>query len=137
MTPTFAPRAIMSTVLSSARPVAFVPSTDLDRSRQFYEQALGLPVRDGTTSAVVVQASGVTVRITNMGADLHVQQFTVLGREVSDVPAEVADLTSRGVTLLGVDGIDQDEAGVWTAPEGTRVAWFKDPDGNTLSLSNG
>ena len=125
----------MSTVLSSARPVAFVPSTDLDRSRQFYEQVLGLPARDADNFAVVVQAAAVSVRITNVGADLHVQPFTVLGWEVSDVHAEVADLSSRGVTFLRVDGIEQDEAGVWTAPNGTEVVWFKDPDGNTLSLS--
>jgi catechol 2,3-dioxygenase-like lactoylglutathione lyase family enzyme len=137
MTPTFAPARNHVHRALVARPVAFVPSTDLDRSRQFYEQVLSLPVRDADNFAVVVRAAGVTVRITNVGADLNVQPFTVFGWEVSDVHTEVADMSSRGVTFLRVDGIKQNEAGVWTAPEGTRVAWFKDPDGNTLSLSNG
>ena len=127
----------MSSMLSSATPVAFVPSTDLERSRQFYEQVLELPVTHADNFAVAVQTAGMTVRVTNVGADLHVQPFTVLGWEVSDVHAEVADLSSRGVTFLRVDGIEQDEAGVWTAPNGTEVVWFKDPDGNTLSLSSG
>jgi hypothetical protein len=77
-----------------------------------------------------------TVRVTNVGADLDVQPFTVLGWEVADVHVEIADLTARGVSFLRVEGVEQDEAGVWVAPGGTKVAWFKDPEGNTLSLSS-
>jgi catechol 2,3-dioxygenase-like lactoylglutathione lyase family enzyme len=127
----------MSFMLSSATPVAFVPSTDLERSRQFYEQVLRLPVASADNFAVVVQAAGMAIRVTKVGAHLRVQPFTVLGWRVSDTHAEVAELSSRGVAFLRVDGVEQDEAGVWVAPGGTEVAWFKDPDGNTLSLSSG
>jgi catechol 2,3-dioxygenase-like lactoylglutathione lyase family enzyme len=96
--------------------VAFVPSTDLARSREFYEQVLGIPVARADDFAVVLQAAGMTVRVTNVGPDPHVQPFTVLGWEVADVHAEIAELTARGVTFLLVDGVEQDEAGVWAAP---------------------
>jgi predicted enzyme related to lactoylglutathione lyase len=126
----------MSSVLSSAAPVAFVPSTDLEWSREFYEQVLEIPVAYADNFAVVLQAGDMTVRVTNVGVDLHVQPFTVLGWEVADVHAEIADLTARGVSFLRVDGVEQDEAGVWVAPGGAKVAWFKDPEGNTLSVSS-
>jgi catechol 2,3-dioxygenase-like lactoylglutathione lyase family enzyme len=126
----------MSSVLSSLAPVAFVPSTDLDRSREFYEHVLEIPVAYADNYAVVLQAGGTTVRVTIVGPDLRVQPFTVLGWPVADVHAEIAELTARGVSFLRVDGVEQDEAGVWVAPGGTKVAWFKDPDGNTLSLSS-
>jgi catechol 2,3-dioxygenase-like lactoylglutathione lyase family enzyme len=123
-------------VLSSAQAIAFVPSTDLARSRAFYEGVLGLPVVGADSFAVVLQAGSVTVRVTNVGASLHVQPFTVLGWEVADVPATIRSLVDRGVTFLRVDGLDQDEDGIWTTPDGTQVAWFRDPDGNTLSLDH-
>jgi hypothetical protein len=126
----------MSSVLSSAAPVAFVPSTDLEWSREFYEQVLEIPVAYADNFAVVLQAGDMTVRVTNVGADLHVQPFTVLGWEVADVHAVIAHLMARGVSFLRVDGVEQDEAGVWVAPGGTKVAWFKDLEGNTLSVSS-
>lgn len=122
-------------MLSSARAVAFVPSTDLERSREFYEGVLGLSVVNADSFAVVLQAGATTVRITLVGASLQVQPFTVLGWEVADVHAAIRALVEQGVKFLQVDGVEQDGAGVWTAPDGTQVAWFRDPDGNTLSLS--
>ena len=127
----------MSTVLTAARPVAFVPSTDLERSREFYEQALGLQVVHADDFAVVLDANGFAIRVTDVGPDLRVQPFTVLGWAVDDVHAEIAELRQRGVVSRRVNGIEQDEAGVWVAPGGTKVAWFTDPDGNTLSVSGG
>jgi catechol 2,3-dioxygenase-like lactoylglutathione lyase family enzyme len=120
---------------ASAQLVAFVPSADLDRARRFYEDVLGLRVTDANGFAVVAEANGVTVRITNVGEGLRVQPFTVLGWDVVDMHGEIARLVDRGVEFLRVDGIDQDDDGVWTTPDGSQVAWFKDPDGNTLSLS--
>jgi catechol 2,3-dioxygenase-like lactoylglutathione lyase family enzyme len=123
-------------MLSSARPVAFVPSTDLARSRQFYEGVLGLRVVQADHFAVEVDADGFTIRITNVGETLDVQRFTILGWHVEDIQGEIGRLVDRGVEFLRVEGIEQDEAGVWTTPDGTQVAWFKDPDGNTLSLDH-
>jgi catechol 2,3-dioxygenase-like lactoylglutathione lyase family enzyme len=123
-------------MLSSAPMVAFVPSTDLDRSRAFYEDVLQLPVTHQDGFAVVIRTDALTVRITNVGPTLTPAPFTVLGWEVEDVRAQLAELAARGVEFLRPEGLDQDEAGVWTAPDGTQVAWFKDPDGNTLSLDH-
>jgi catechol 2,3-dioxygenase-like lactoylglutathione lyase family enzyme len=123
-------------MLSSGQLVAFVPSADLDRSRAFYEDVLGLAVSHQDGFAVVIQTDAVTVRITNVGPTLRVQPFTVLGWEVDDVHKQIAELAARGVEFLRPDGLDQDQDGVWTAPDGTQVAWFKDPDGNTLSLDH-
>ena len=122
-------------VLASARTVAFVPSTDLDRSRRFYEGILGLPVVEQDRFAVVLDAGRLTIRVTYVGPEFTVQPFTVLGWEVADIQADMVKLVERGVTFLRVSAVEQDEAGVWTAPDGTRIAWFTDPDGNTLSLA--
>jgi len=121
-------------MLASARVVAFVPSTDLGRSRSFYESVLGLPVMSADTFAVVVDGPGGHIRITDIGSALRVQQFTVLGWQVADIAAEVDALAARGVEFDRYPGMDQDARGVWTAPGGAQVAWFHDPDGNTLSL---
>jgi predicted enzyme related to lactoylglutathione lyase len=123
-------------MLSDQSVIAFVPSTDLGRSRRFYETVLELPVVSEDGFAVVVTASSGTIRITNVGHNLTVQPFTVIGWEVDDLDQEVDLLVERGVQFLTVPNLPQDERAVWTAPDGTRVAWFKDPDGNTLSLDH-
>jgi catechol 2,3-dioxygenase-like lactoylglutathione lyase family enzyme len=123
-------------VLSAARTVGFVPSTDLARSRAFYADLLGLEVVSQDSFALVVRTSNLTVRITAVGDSYHVQPFTVLGWEVDDIHAEIRDLAARGVEFVRFEGMQQDEDGVWAAPNGALVAWFRDPDGNTLSLDH-
>ena len=121
-------------MLTSAPAIAFVPSTDLDRSRRFFADVLGLPVVELTAFALVLRAGPTMLRVTKVD-DLRVQPFTVFGWQVSDIDGAVADLTGRGVTFLRYDGLAQDGHGVWATPGGDRVAWFTDPDGNTLSLT--
>ena len=126
---------IIAGMLQLATPVGFLPTTDLDRARTFYEHVLGLPVINADSFAVVVQTGRITIRLTNVGDQLRPQVFTVFGWEVDDLRAEMAELAGRGVDFLRVDGLEQDDFGVWTAPGGSLIAWFKDPDGNTLSLA--
>jgi catechol 2,3-dioxygenase-like lactoylglutathione lyase family enzyme len=123
-------------MLSSAAPVAFIPSTDLERARRFYEGALGQRVASVDDFAVVLDVDGLTVRVVKVGDELQAQPFTVFGWRVADLDAEIAALAEAGIDFLRFDGMDEDDAGVWTAPGGTRIAWFKDPDGNTLSLND-
>jgi len=116
-------------MLDSSDLVAFVAATDLRRARAFYEQKLGLRVLEHNDFACVLDANGTTLRVTAV-PEVRRAGYTVLGWRVRDIAAAVRDLAARDVTFLRQDGI-------WTAPTGARVAWFADPDGNTLSLTQG
>ncbi len=121
-------------MLGSAPGVAFLPSTDLHRSRQFFEQDLGLSVETLNDYACVLHTGSTTLRVT-LVEDLRPQPFTVFGWLVADIRSVVHDLANSGITCLEYDGLDQDLAGIWTTPDGDQVAWFLDPDGNVLSLT--
>jgi predicted enzyme related to lactoylglutathione lyase len=121
-------------VLRDSPLVAFVATTDLGRARTFYESVLGLDVAHADGFACVVDAHGTALRVTAV-PERAAAAYTVLGWEVGDLDREVDALAARGVGFSRFDGMDQDERAIWTAPDGTRVAWFADPDGNTLSLS--
>ena len=121
-------------MLESSDLVAFVAATDLPRARAFYEQTLGLPVLEHNDFACVLDAHGTMLRVTAV-PDVARAGYTVLGWRVADIAAATRELTARGVTFLRYDGMSQDEHGIWTTPSGARVAWFADPDGNALSLT--
>jgi catechol 2,3-dioxygenase-like lactoylglutathione lyase family enzyme len=121
-------------MLQSSELIAFAATADLRRAREFYEQVLGLTLTEETGFACVFDARGTMLRVT------AVQQvarpgYTVLGWRVADIAATVAGLAARGVTFTRYDGMGQDENGIWTTPGGDQVAWFADPDGNILSLT--
>jgi catechol 2,3-dioxygenase-like lactoylglutathione lyase family enzyme len=121
-------------MLGSADAIAFVPSTDLDRSRRFFGETLGLPVVEMSPYACVLRAGPTMLRVTLVGA-LSPQPFTVFGWAVSDIDGILLALSLAGVAPLRFDGLDQSPDGVWTTPGGDRIAWFPDPDGNVLSLT--
>ena len=121
-------------MLDAADLIAFAATTDLDRARVFYEQVLGLPVTERTDLACVFDANGTMLRVTAV-PEVARAGYTVLGWRVADITAAARELSARGVTFLRFDGMDQDADGVWTSPGGGRIAWFADPDGNTLSLT--
>ena len=121
-------------MLNSARLMAFVPIKDSKRSRPFYEGMLGLRFISDDGFALVMDSNGVTVRLAKAG-DFKPAGFTVLGWEVQKIEQAVAELEQKGVRFEKFPGLPQDEHGIWNAPGGARVAWFKDPDGNILSVS--
>ena len=121
-------------MLDAADLIAFAATTDLDRARVFYEQVLGLTVTEQTDLACVFDANGTMLRVT-AGPEVARAGYTVLGWRVADITAAARELSARGVRFLRFDGMDQDADGVWTSPGGGRIAWFADPDGNTLSLT--
>jgi hypothetical protein len=84
--------------------------------------------------ACVLDANGTMLRVTAVPG-VSPAGYTVLGWRVTDIAATVLALTARGVVFRRYDGMDQDEQGIWTTPGGDKVAWFADPDGNTLSLT--
>jgi catechol 2,3-dioxygenase-like lactoylglutathione lyase family enzyme len=121
-------------MLGSSDLVAFVATADLERARDFYGGTLGLRLTEETPFACVFDANGTVLRVTPVG-ELASAPYTVLGWSVADVTAIVEDLRSKGVQTERYVGIEQDALGVWVTPGGDKVAWFKDPDGNTLSLT--
>jgi catechol 2,3-dioxygenase-like lactoylglutathione lyase family enzyme len=121
-------------MLSKNKVIAFVATADAARARAFYEGALGLAVTSDDAFALVVDAAGTMLRVQKVG-DVKPAQYTALGWEVTDIHATVATLVARGVAFNRYAHFEQDELGVWTAPSGARVAWFQDPDGNVLSLT--
>lgn len=123
-------------MLTDAAPAAFIPSTDLDRSRPFYEETLGVRVIEANDARFLLDVAGTKVTVVKVGEGFNPQPFTIFGWQVADLEATMAALADRGVSFLRYDGFDQDDADVWTAPSGTRVAWFEDPDGNNLSLND-
>ena len=125
----------MKPLLGSQKIMAFAATRDADAAKAFYADKLGLEFLSDDGFAVVFNANGVTLRIQRV-KEVAGAQYTVLGWEVSDIAAKVKELTAAGVKFERYGFPDQDEMGIWTAPGGAaRVAWFKDPDGNTLSLS--
>jgi catechol 2,3-dioxygenase-like lactoylglutathione lyase family enzyme len=121
-------------MLGTANIMAFVPTTDFDKARAFYEGVLGLRFVNNDGFAMVMDANGIMIRIAKT-PDFKPLPFTILGWQVSEIESMVAAMQSRGVQFERYGFLPQDEAGIWTAPSGDRVAWFKDPDGNTLSVS--
>ena len=120
--------------LGSSDLIAFVPTKDMSKARPFYERVLGLPLEGESPVACAFRANGVLLRLIVV-EQLTPFPFTLLGWTVADISATVAGLTARGVAFERIQGVEQDELGVWRSPGGAQVAWFKDPDGNTLSLT--
>lgn len=119
---------------STASLVAFVATTNAALARRFYEGLLGLRLVTDDPFALVFDANGTMLRIQKVDR-IEPAAFTVLGWNVSDIEASVDELRARGVAFNEYPGMQQDDRRIWRAPSGARIAWFKDPDGNTLSLA--
>lgn len=122
-------------MLNDGKVVTFVATKDAAKARAFYEQTLGLRFVEDSPFALVFDFQGTMLRVQKV-KDLTPAQFTVLGWEVPDIAASVKALTAKGVSFMRIGGgFPQDDLGIWAAPGGAKIAWFKDPDGNTLSLT--
>ena len=121
----------------SATPVAFIYVGERDRAIAFYCDTLGLSLRSSDPFGDFLQSGPALVRMTVM-ADLKAGPHPVLGWDVADIQAAAEALRDRGFAFTIYEGMGQDSLGIWTAPDGkAKVAWFADPDGNVLSLSQG
>lgn len=121
-------------MLESAGLIAFVAVKDLDRAREFYEGILGLRLVREDGFALAFDAQGTVLRVTQVD-QVEVAPYTVLGWTCDDIAIAVAGLAGHGVSTERFESMGQDTLGIWTSPSGDLVAWFKDPDGNTLSLT--
>ena len=114
--------------------VAFSATKDAARARTFYESTLGLHLVADEPYALVFDAHGTMLRVQKT-QKFEPVPHTSLGWNVPDIAAAVTALAHKGVEFSRFDGLGQDEAGIWSSPSGAKVAWFKDPDGNLLSLT--
>ena len=121
-------------MLGSTNIAAFVPITDGEKARAFYEGILGLKFVKDDGFALVFNANGIMIRAGKM-KEVKPAPFTVLGWQVAEIENVVRALIGKGVCFEIFGFFKQDELGIWTAPTGDKVAWFKDPDGNILSVS--
>jgi catechol 2,3-dioxygenase-like lactoylglutathione lyase family enzyme len=122
-------------MLGSIDIVAFVPTQDAGKARAFYEGVLGLRFVKDDGFALVLDANGIMVRVAKVPPPFTPAPFTILGWQVTGIEKIVAGLRAKGVHFERFGFFEQDELGIWTAPGGDKVAWFKDPDGNILSVS--
>lgn len=125
----------MNSGLSEVDVVAFVPIVNPDQAKKFYGDTLGLRlVSEEASFALVFDANGIMLRLA-IGKERPSNLGTVLGWRVPDIYAAARGLQEKGVGFEHYDFFEQDEQGIWTTPTGAKVAWFKDPDGNVLSIS--
>ena len=121
--------------LADARPVAMITTADRKAAEAFYGETLGLTRRGDDGFAALFDLAGITLRLTEVPG-YSAPPHPVLGWEVADIGSAVAALADKGVAMNVYEGLGQDPRGIWTAPDGScSVAFFNDPDGNGLSLT--
>jgi hypothetical protein len=121
-------------MLATQNIMAFVATANAAKARPFYETVLGLKVKSEDPYGIMFDSNGIFLRM-SVVKDFKPAPYSVLSWVVTDIHAMIAELTSRGVKFEVFPGLGQDEHGVWAAPDGTKVGWFKDLDGNMLSLT--
>ena len=121
-------------MLSKNKILGFVPTKDSKRAKAFYVEVLGLEFSSEDQFALELRAGGNRIRIAKTDV-FEPMPFTILGWEVAGIDNIAASLIDRGVVFEKYNGLEQNNVGIWNSPSGARVAWFKDPDGNLLSIS--
>ena len=120
-------------MLASSRLQALICTSRTDQAERFYSDVLGLPLQAHSLGALVYDVGGTALRVTPVPAS-RPSEHTVLGFAVADIDPVIAELQQRGVPLERFPGFPHDRSGVVRAPDGSKVAWFRDPDGNLLSV---
>ena len=121
-------------MLNKSKLISFAATTKPAEAKAFYGDTLGLSLVDDGPFALVFDANGTMLRVQKV-REISAAAYTALGWEVGDIRLTIQQLSKKGVRFERYDGLPQDELGVWTTPDGSKVAWFKDPDGNILSLT--
>lgn len=116
------------------RPVSFIATDNPKATAAFYGDVLGLDHLETTPFALVFKDEDHVLRIQIL-SDFHPAPYTVYGWQVSDIATEIENLSALGIDFLWFEHLAQDATGIWTTPDGRKVAWFKDPSGNTLSIT--
>jgi catechol 2,3-dioxygenase-like lactoylglutathione lyase family enzyme len=114
--------------------IGFIPVSDGVRALDFYQNLLGLRFLSHDAFAIVLESNGNIIRLVRI-EEFTPAPYTILGWQVEDIDGAVKELLAKGLVFQRYSFLQQSEDGIWTAPEGAKVAWFHDPDGNVLSLS--
>lgn len=114
--------------------MAFVPTRNPERAKAFYRDTLDLNLVSEDQFALAFDVAGTMLRVTSV-QELTPAKYTVLGWQLRDIVGAAKSLQEKGISFERYPGMQQDELGIWNSPSGARVAWFKDPDGNTLSIT--
>ncbi|RZV43669.1 MAG: VOC family protein [Acidimicrobiales bacterium] len=112
----------------------FLATSNEERCQEFYQNTLGLSLVDNNPYAIVFELNGVELRISKVPS-FTPHPWTVLDWQVDKLATAMAALIDKGVEFERFAGMHQDDDGIWTTPDGVKIAWFKDPDGNVLSVS--
>ena len=120
-------------MLNQSALVCFIATADADRARAFYAGKLGLALTEDNGYSLIFDANGTQLRLQRVET-VAPHPYTALGWEVADLAATVRALAADGVAMARFPGLPLDADGIWDTPDGSRVAWFHDPDGNTLSI---
>ena len=121
-------------MLPNTKLMAFASTKDPAKAKAFYGETLGLKLTSEDSFGIVFDSNGVMLRV-SIVKDFTPHPFTVLGWQVADIRTSLRELVAKGVAFERYGFVKQDEEGIWTTDDGTQVAWFKDPDGNLLSLT--
>jgi len=119
---------------NSREPVSFIATDKPDAARSFFTEVMGLKLREATPFALVFLDGHHVLRV-QITSDFQPVGYTVHGWKVANIVDEIETLTSRGVQFQRFDQLPQDDLGIWKTPDGSKIAWFNDPSGNTLSLT--
>lgn len=116
--------------------IAFVPTVKPAAAKAFYKDVIGLKLLSEDSFAMVFDANGTILRVTTV-RELKPQEFTILGWNVDDIVSTIKSLNQKNIICERYGFFEQDDLGIWVSPNGAKVAWFKDADGNILSITEG
>ncbi|PJZ68636.1 glyoxalase [Leptospira perolatii] len=121
-------------MLTEAQPIAFIATANPARAKEFYQNSLGLRFVSEDQFALVFHLNKTMLRV-QIVEKVTPKEYTALGWMVEDIEKEIEELTRRGIQFERYPGLNQDVSGIWASPSGAKIAWFKDPDQNVLSLT--
>jgi catechol 2,3-dioxygenase-like lactoylglutathione lyase family enzyme len=121
-------------MLTANQIIAFVATANADEAMMFYRDRLGLRLAADTEFAIEFEIEQTMLRVQKVETVVPAP-YTALGWKVGNIAEEIEALGKRGIIFERYEGMSQDENGIWVSPSGARIAWFRDPDGNILSLT--
>ena len=123
-------------MLANKNIMAFLATTNAEKAKTFYQETLGLRLIEEHEFSIVFDANGIELRLQKSQA-FTPHTHTSLGWSVEDISETIKELSAKGIEFIRYEGMGQDDTGIWHTPAGTKIAWFKDPYGNLLSLTQG